>query len=155
LTRVVLIVGLCGSGKTYLATELESQGFVCLDESFGGIRFSADPGKLLSTGKSDELERQLMQGMDCAFTEAMLMFEQGRQEFEPCLKRLRAMKDTTIEWVYFANDPDSANHNCRNDPNRSDGEGRVALNVKWCRSYRIPHGHTPRAIVKIPTKKTN
>jgi len=154
MPRAVLIVGLCGSGKSHLAREFEQQGFVSLDESFGGSRFSADQGKLLSTGKSDELERQLAQGKNCAFTEAMLMFEQGRKEFEPCLMRLQGMKGVTVEWVFFAKDPDSANHNCRNDPNRTDGEGRAELNDRWSRCYTIPAGHTPWPIVRIPESNT-
>jgi hypothetical protein len=150
MPRVVLLVGLCGSGKSHLARELEKkEGFVSLDESFGGSRFSADSARLLSTGKFKELERQLAQGKDCAFTEAMLMFEQGRQEFEPCLKRLQATRGVTVQWVFFANDPDSANHNCRKDPNRTDGEGRAALNDRWSHCYTIPAGHTPRPIVRI------
>jgi hypothetical protein len=56
--------------------------------------------------------------------------------------------------VFFANDPESANHNCRNDPNRTDGEGRAALNDRWSRCYTIPVGHAPRSIVRIPEKKT-
>jgi hypothetical protein len=137
-----------------LASGLERQGFVSLDESFNGSRFSADPGRLLSTAKSDELERLLALGKDCAFTEAMLMFECGRKEFEPCLKRLEAMPRVTVEWVFFANDPDSANHNCRNDPNRTDGEGSVALNDNWTRSYIIPSDQVPRPIARIPIKRT-
>jgi hypothetical protein len=84
----------------------------------------------------------------------MLMFETERREFEPCLKQLRAMKDVTVEWVFFAKDPDSANHNCRNDPNRTDGKGRAALNNRWTSWYTIPDGHTPRPIFRIAEKKT-
>jgi hypothetical protein len=155
MPRAVLIVGLCGSGKSHLARELEQQGFVRLDESFGRSRFSADEGKLLSTGKFDELERQLAQGKDCAFTEAMLMFKEGREEFDPCLKRLQGMKGVTVEWVFFANDLDSANHNCRNDPERPHPEGSVRNNESWSPRYTIPDGHTPWSIVRIPERKAD
>jgi hypothetical protein len=154
MPRAVLIVGLCGCGKSHLAREYATQDYVCLDESVEGRRFAADPGKTLSTDKFNELKRQLARGKDCAFTEAMLMFEKERQDFEPCLKELQVMKNVTVEWVFFANDPDSANHNCRNDPNRTDGEGRAALNDSWSRFYTIPAGHTPPPIVRIPEKKT-
>jgi hypothetical protein len=39
MPRAVLIVGLCGSGKSHLAEELARQG---LDEAFAGERFAAD-----------------------------------------------------------------------------------------------------------------
>ena len=123
MPRAVLIVGLCGCGKSHMAQDYATQGYVCLDESFEGRRFAADPGKNLSTDKLNELKKQLAQGSDCAFTEAMLMFEKERQEFEPCLKQLQAMKVVTAEWVFFANGPEAANHNCRNDPNRKDTTG--------------------------------
>jgi hypothetical protein len=149
----VLIVGLCGCGKSHLALELEKQGFVRLDESFEGRRFAADLGRSLSTDKVNELKKQLAQGKNCAFTEAMLMSAATRTEFEPCLKQLEAMPGVTIEFVFFANDPDSANHNCLNDPNRTDGAGRVKLNNEWSRHYIIPAGHAPRPITRIPEKK--
>jgi hypothetical protein len=155
MPRVVLIVGLCGSGKSYLASEYVAQGYVCLDESFEGRSFAADPGKNLSTDKFNELKRQLALGRNCAFTEAMLMFEHERENFTPCLKELQAMEGVKVEWVFFANDPDSANHNCRNDRSRMDGEGRAALNERWSRCYSIPDGHTPRPIVRIPERRTN
>jgi hypothetical protein len=80
-----------------MAQDYATQGYVCLDESFEGRRFAADHGKNLSTDKFNELKRQLAQGRDCAFTEAMLMFEKERQKFEPCVKELQAMKDVTVE----------------------------------------------------------
>jgi hypothetical protein len=83
----------------------------------------------------------------------MLMFENERLEFDPCLKELQAMNGVTVEWVFFANDPISANYNCRNDPNRTDGEGGVANNNRWSPWYTIPVGHTPRPIVRIPETK--
>lgn len=149
---VKLIVGLCGSGKSHHAKELEGKGYVVLDEGFS----ADDPGaeKHLSTAKFNALVDRLTEGKNCAFTEAMLMFEQRRQEFEPCLKTLQAMKGVTVEWVFFAKDPDSANHNCRNDPNRTDGKGRADKNDIWSHCYTIPAGHTPRPIVRIPERKS-
>lgn len=82
------------------------------------------------------------------------MFEKERQEFEPCVKQLQAMKGVSVEWVFFANDPDAANHNCRNDPNRKAPDGAVRNNARWTRLYTIPAGHTPRPIFRIPSKQT-
>lgn len=154
MPHAVLIVGLCGCGKSHLARDYASRGYVCLDESFEGRRFAADPGKNLSTDKFNELKQQLAQGKNCAFTEAMLMSAATRTEFEPCLKQLEAMPGVTVEWVFFANDRESANHNCRNDPNREDPEGAVRNNDRWTACYEIPAGHTPRPICRIPEKKT-
>jgi hypothetical protein len=154
MPRVVLIVGLCGCGKSHMAQDYATRGYVCLDESFEGRRFAALSGKNLSTDKFSELKKQLAHGRDCAFTEAMLMFENERQEFEPCLKQLQAMKGVTVEWVFFANDPEAANHNCRNDSNRKDPEGAVRNNERWTHCYEIPPGHTPRPIFRIPEKNT-
>src|SRR5438067_644722 len=120
MPRAVLIVGLCGSGKSYLACELEKQGYVCLDESFEDKRFAADTGDL-SRGKFDTLVRLLKAGKNCAYTDAMLMDPKNYQQFQPWLKELQAMPDVTVEWVWFANDLEAANYNCINDPNRTDG----------------------------------
>jgi hypothetical protein len=154
MPHAVLIVGLCGSGKSQLAQDYASQGYVCLDESFEGRRFAADSEKNLSTDKFNELKRQLALGRNCVFTEAMLMFEKERQAFEPCLKQLYAMIGVTVEWVFFANDLEAANHNCRNDPNRKDPEGAVLNNGRWTGHYQIPAGHTARPIFRILEKKT-
>jgi hypothetical protein len=152
MPRAVLIVGLCGCGKSHLALDLEKQGFVRLDESFEGRWFVADRGSPLSTDKFNELVKQLTWGKDCAFTEAMLMSEANRKLFQPSLKKLEGMPGVVVEWVFFANDPDSANHNCLNDPNRTDGKGRAKLNDDWTRHYTIPPGHMPKPITRIAAK---
>ncbi len=149
----VLIVGLCGSGKSHFARELAQRGYVCLDESFEGRDFAADIGSPLSTDKFNELVKQLGLGKDCAFTEAMLMFERNPKLFEPSLKKLQAMPGVTVEWVFFTKDLDAANHNCLNDPNRTDGLGRAKLNNDWIHHYTIPAGHNSRPITRIPEKK--
>jgi hypothetical protein len=159
MPHVKLIVGLCGSGKSHLAKELENaEAYVRLDETYPddpGKKFSADPGSSLSTAKFDELLRQLANSKDCAFTEAMLMFAVVRQEFEPCLKVLQAMPGVTIEWVFFVNDRDAANWNCLNDPNpdRKNAKGNVALNNRWYDHYDIPPGATVLPVARIPEWK--
>ena len=150
MPRVTIIVGLCGSGKSHLAKQLQSQGAVCLDESFKGVRFSADTG-VLSRGKFDTLVRLLRDGHDCAYTDAMLMSEATRRQFEPWLKELDALPGVTVEWVFFENDAAAANHNCRNDPNRDAQKvaGDESNNKCWTALYAIPAGHTPRRIEGI------
>jgi hypothetical protein len=151
---VKIIVGLCGSGKSHLAGDLAQQGYVVLDEKFAGERFAADSTHL-SPRKFEVLVEQLQQGKNCAFTEAMLMFPQVQQTFQPCLDRLRAMKGVTVEEVFFENDLEAANHNCMNDPNREDGTLWTRQNEVWSPMYHIPDGLTPRQIERIPDKEAS
>ena len=147
-----IIVGLCGCGKSHMAQDLEiREGYVCLDEEFKGKPFTADRGDL-SRGKFDTLVRLLKEGKNCAYTDAMLMDETNRRQFDPWLKELQALKGVTVEWVYFENDLAAANHNCLNDPKRTDGPGRAKLNEGWTRRYTIPPGHTPKPITRIAAK---
>ena len=68
------------------------------------------------------------------------------------LVELLPFQGVTVEWVFFANDRASANHNCLNDPSRTDGQGRAKLKDQWTQGYTIPKGCTPQPIVRIPAK---
>jgi hypothetical protein len=151
---VKIIVGLCGSGKSHLADELAQQGYIVLDEEFAGEWFAADSTHL-SPKKFEVLVEQLQQGRNCAFTEAMLMFPQVRQTFQPCLDRLRAMEGVTVEEIFFENNLEAANHNCMNDANRRDGTPWTKQNEIWSPMYQIPAGIAPRQIERIPAREAN
>jgi hypothetical protein len=151
MPHVVLLVGLCGSGKTHHAEEYEKRGYVKLDEGYS----AEDPaaGKHLSKTKFQALRKAVTNGRDCVFTEAQLMFEPLRQEFERDLATLRGINALTIEWVFFENNLEKAKWNCRNDPKRRDPKGSVANNERWAPFYTIPNGETVRKIHKLPKLK--
>jgi hypothetical protein len=150
MPRVKIVVGLCGSGKSHLARELGEAGYAVLDED---VAFTVEPGSVLSGPKFDCLLRRLSEGKDCAFTEALLMFKPVRELFMPCLKKRQGMDGVTVEWIFFENDLEAANHNCTNDPGRADGgRGHVQPNNVWSPRYSIPRRATKRAVQRVPPK---
>ncbi len=82
------------------------------------------------------------------------MFASERQKFEPCRKQLEAMPGVTVDWEFFENDLEAANHNCRNDPNRppEHWKGSIDHNNRWSPMYTIPPNVNARIIFKIQTR---
>jgi len=146
MAKVVLLVGLCGSGKTYLAMKLQQdEGYSCLDEGYGDIDAIG-----LSKEKNDELIAKLSEGTNCAYTEGMLMDPARRASFAPFLESIEA-QGHEVEWIYFENNVGKANHNCLNDPNRDDKDGAVEHNNQWHHDYHIPAEYFPgREIELLP-----
>ena len=52
--------------------------------------------------------------------------------------------DVEIEWLFFANDLQTANSNCIKDTKKQrDVAGNLACSQAWTRDYDIPVGVTP------------
>ncbi len=130
MTRVKFVVGLCGSGKSHLIRQC-GEAFKLFDEGVA-------PG-WPAHGAFLEAVRL---GHDCIAVEIAFRLAVYRTLIEAEVRLVRP--DAQIEWVFFANDPLTANSNCARDTNKSrDVAGNIACNNAWTLDYDIPRGVAP------------
>jgi len=117
MPRVVVVLGLCGSGKSTRATELESTGFINFDEKATGCPIHPDLEAWPSSRYRD-LVQSVAAGRDCVVTD-ILFLQRAYQEH--LIRELSSSRpDVTIEWeCYDMADVDTANFNCKHDPTRT------------------------------------
>jgi len=137
--RIVGIVGLPGSGKSFLMQEYffdPYSKFIAIDDMGNDLRWKAKDGELFSTawGKTIALARMsLAMGCDVVLADVELC-QSGRRELIQS-----AIPAFTIEWRFFANDPEQciANVRKRNRPNgRADDEVRKIKEL--AKQYSLP-----------------
>jgi hypothetical protein len=146
---VTFIFGLCGAGKSELATEMKSDDLEIevLDED---SEFSAPANGSLSPEKYARLQEHLRAGKNCAVVEATLFFEPLQQQ---ALTYLIGIPDVEIKWVGFENDPDKANFNCTHRDKRH-AEGHIDINNRWTKIlWKYPAGTENRLIQSKPCGK--
>lgn len=130
--RAVLLVGLPGSGKTTLARERYlPEGFILVD----------DPTDIDDVREAVAAARAV-DGPGIIVADPHLVVSRHRQSAETFLVRLGC----TVEFVFFANDPDQAEINVRM---RADDRGPMHVRV-MSQAYDLPEGevtipvHRPR-----------
>lgn len=101
MSRVIAVLGLCGSGKSRLIRQLAAEGFLDLDEGvFPGLH------------NWDSFIAALQAGQDCVVVEIALYRADVRRWFASVLAGFPA---STLEYRCYENDADTANENCRKD----------------------------------------
>ncbi len=121
------IFGLCGSGKTHLATRMAGAHVI--------------EGHLFA--RLDELFATLLRGRDCVVTEIALCLRERRGQFTRLVGE-RA-PGTVIVWVPIENDLQKANRNCRRPELVAEypdyeADGHVCLNEGFHQMYEYPEG---------------
>lgn len=117
MTKITLIVGLPGSGKTTLGKQLESQGSYFIDDiSISGI---------------DVLQEAIKVHDHVVVADIFLCREKERQ------RAIRFLKDCEIEWVFFENDPIKCLANVKQ---RNDGRKVEGMVQQLSKEYIIPDG---------------
>lgn len=140
MAKVTFVLGLCGSGKTFIANQLKS---VTGAEIFQGIAGSHNP-----TGLHDMLGR-LSNGLDCIVEEIAYCCADYR---DTIVRALRSrVQNLEIEWICLENDLEGANWNVehRDDVGKEDVQGHIGINRKYHRVYTYPDGATIRPITRI------
>ena len=141
----IIILGLCGSGKSLLATELESAGCLKFDEGVYKWWAGSSYGKLMTA---------IADGKDCVIVDIAYIVERERAELVADIRAHRP--DAKVRWICFENDPERANENCRRDPRRTPEQ--IASNLKQnallTRGYSFPAGAEIRPIVAQETANT-
>lgn len=133
MSRVALIVGLPGSGKTYLAQEYVARGYVLFDDPKTGDH-----------NHRDAILAAVRLGQDVVVCDPHLCVQTVQQAAGTLLRVLGA----DIEWVYFENDPVTCARNIRY---RNDGRVVSDSLRMLSRHYHIPAGVVPRAVWQSPT----
>ena len=133
--RVRFLVGLPGSGKTYQARQLEAAGWVAVD----------DP-KIVD-GRA-HIEAAIKTGKDVVIADPHLCRVSAREAAQTFL----ATFDVEIEWVFFANDPETCWHNVQH---RADDRAVSEMGVvRFSQAYSIPDGVTVLPVYKVGRKET-
>jgi hypothetical protein len=140
---VTCLVGLCGSGKTIRARELEAATGA---KPFDGIFAESIEGR----AAWDALCAALRAALDCTVEEVMLCFPENRIVFEQAMKNF---PNVSLRWEYFAKDLESANWNIRHSwkmRGKPDVETHISINSQLMPRYEIPQGADVRPIVRCP-----
>lgn len=135
-TQVKFVVGLCGSGKSFLIKKY-SDVFKVFDEGVA-------PG-WPAYGPFLEAVRL---GQDCVAVEIAFRHPQLRALIAAEVRLIRP--DAELEWLFFENDPKTANNNCIKDTKkRRDVQGNIECNNRWTLDYDIPVGVVPIPIYAL------
>lgn len=125
MPTVTFILGLCGSGKTWLADR------IIADEKF-------DDSFLKDQNKHCALIDALGSGKDCIVIEIAYCCEKEREKI--ICEVTNAVPNVKINWLCIENDLYRANKNCRERTNKDDPEGHVRINQRYSPCYTYPDG---------------
>lgn len=125
MATVTFILGLCGSGKTWLADRIAA------------IR-KFDEGFLSDQAQHGALIESLKAGNDCVVVEVAYCKEEARQQIVSEIAE--AVSNAKVNWLCIENDLYRANKNCRERTNKGDPEGHVSINRNLSQSYTYPDG---------------
>jgi ABC-type glutathione transport system ATPase component len=123
MPKITLIVGLCGSGKTYLANIIK--------------KFSQQfrPTVLFDDIKKDDFEKvkvAVKQNKDIIITDPWLCYPKELSKAKEMLEKLG-----TIDIIYFENDPEACLENIKR---RNDGRKVEGFNKHATKYYTVPSG---------------
>jgi len=145
MATVTFVLGYCGSGKSFVADQMERNGARKWDEGFAMEENL--PRNL------QDLVDTLRAGRDCVVVEIQFCSKENRDTITTLLKA--KVPDVKIEWLAFENNLALANENCRRRRNKGDAEIHVQTNtVGIGDKYTIPEGATLRAIYRLSEEGT-
>ena len=137
MPTVTFILGLCGSGKTWLAER------IIADRTF-------DEGFICDKTQHVALIDALRSGGDCVVVEIHYCRQSDRNTIVAELRA--AVPEVRINWLCIENDLSRANKNCRERTNKvsdPDGEKHVGINGRLSPGYSYPDGG---GVLKMWTK---
>ncbi len=127
MSKVILICGLPGSGKTHLGKRLaEETGFDFIDD--------------VSPTHMNQLKEILESGRNCIISDPNFVLEHTRKL---ALGYLTRFSKTEVEWIFFENNPSQC---MKNVVKRNDGRMVVGFIDTCSKQYKIPDG---AKIVKV------
>jgi hypothetical protein len=125
MAKLTFLLGLCGSGKTYIAERLATQTGAKLFTDF-----LQDQNKNFPI-----LLQNLSSGNDCIIDEWKYSIPRFRDKI---LADLVNVPDLELEWICFENDRASADWNVRQRKNKGDVEGHLRINEFLSDVYQWP-----------------
>ena len=146
MPKVTFLVGLCGSGKSYLAPEIPGRLF---KEVYGDRNHHVQRDGIFAHPREWEFIRCLQNGGDCVVEEVYYCFPEQRQRV---LAMLATLQRVEVEWICFAKDEESAKWNLlysRDRTNSGTPQDHIAINRNWLMpKYTIPIGWSVRDIIR-------
>jgi hypothetical protein len=131
VTKIIAIVGLPGSGKTYLGNRLAKEN---------GYEFIDD----IDIEGKKRLLAILKEGNDCIISDPNFIFEDIRNK-----AILSLAENLNIEWMFFENDPEQC---LKNVEYRNDGRKVKDFISMFSKYYIIPKGVHPVKVYGSYTK---
>lgn len=136
MAKITFLLGLAGSGKSFLAEQLKKETGA---EFFEGTE--GDPTK------KQQMLQHLTNGGSCVVEEIAYCLPSGREAIVSTICSL--VSDIEIEWICFENDLESANWNVRHRNNKKDVPGHLRINQCYHGLYIYPGGAKVIPIVRI------
>lgn len=139
---MTFIVGLAGSGKSSLLSQLVYD--VVFEENF----WVSDDDHARNHG---DLLKFLGKNYHCVIVERRFMEEHRRAGYEQRL--MNEVSNLQVNWIFFENDPDAADYNCRSRPPKEGdylGDDHVSQNHRDTSIYVIPENGVTIRIRKWP-----
>jgi hypothetical protein len=124
MAKVTFIIGLSGSGKTYLSEHLKKETDA---EVFTNLL--ADDSSL------NALMESLRAGKDCIIDEVRFCLPAYREQI---LRSLSQIANLDMRWICYENDLETANWNVIHRTNKGDPEGHLDLNLRLHPHYTYP-----------------
>ena len=124
MATCTFIVGLCGSGKTYLSQQLKKATGAEVFENL-----------LADGGNFPALIECLKEGKDCIVDEVRLCLADYRNQI---IQYIAQVADVRTRWICYENDLESANRNVIHRKNKADPEGHLDINLRLHPHYESP-----------------
>ena len=124
MAKLTFILGLSGSGKTYLSERLKKETGA---EVFTNLL--ADDSGLKA------LIESLRDGKDCIVDEVRFCLQAYREQI---LQSLSQITSLDMRWICYENDLETANWNVIHRTNKGDPEGHLDINLRLHPHYTYP-----------------
>jgi GTPase SAR1 family protein len=124
MAKITFILGLSGSGKTYLSERLKRETGA---EVFTNLL--ADDSGLTA------LIESLRGGKDCIVDEVRFCLPTYREQI---LQSLSQITSLAMRWICYENDLETANWNVIHRTNKGDPEGHLDINLRLHPHYTYP-----------------
>jgi hypothetical protein len=124
MAKITFILGLSGSGKTYLSERLKKETGA---EVFTNLL--ADESGLTA------LIESLREGKDCIVDEVRFCLPAYREQI---LQSLSQITSLDMRWICYENDLETANWNVIHRTNKADPEGHLNINLRLHPHYTYP-----------------
>ncbi len=124
MAKITFILGLSGSGKTYLSERLKRETGA---EVFTNL--------LVDDSGLTALIESLRNGKDCIVDEVRFCLPAYREQI---LQSLSQITDLEMRWICYENDLETANWNVIHRTNKGDPEGHLDLNLRLHPHYTYP-----------------
>ena len=124
MAKITFILGLSGSGKTYLSERLKKETGA---QVFTNLL--ADDSGLTA------LIESLRDGKDCIVDEVRFCLPTYREQI---LQSLSQITSLDMRWICYENDLETANWNVIHRTNKGDPEGHLDINLRLHPHYTYP-----------------